>query len=950
MTHRSKMTTSIRIATTRAVRQTKEAVMRKLLPVLILALTLTATAGAQTSVTPAGTGTASDPYQITELGHLVWVSDQTNMGDNWSSGTHFKLMNDIDASSTATWNDGAGFTPMGTDDARFNGVFDGNGKKIIGLTIKRTSSSTDYVGLFGRIDSGSTIKDLGLEGGSVNDTSSSVHVGGLVGYSGGTITNCYATGSVSGTKTGTGSVSVGGLVGYSGGTIRNCYASGNVSGTGSSSVSVGGLVGWQAGGTIRNCYASGNVSGTGSSSVSVGGLVGWQAGGTIRNCYASGNVSGINTGTISYSYVYVGGLVGDSGGTITNCYATGEVSGGSFSNGLVSGGSVTNCYYDKETTGHSGTGMGTPKTTAEMKQQSTYENWDFTDTWKIVEGASYPYLRAFGEEVTLTVSVIGNGTVTPPDGVHYYAYGTTVTLNATPVDGWVLSEWHGVNIADAYAANTTVVMDCNKSVTVHFRKKYEISTLTELQAVKDDLAGHYILMNDIDAAETASWNSGAGFVPIGTATAPFTGLFDGNGKKIKGLTIKYSSSSPVYVGMFGYIGSGSTIRDLGLEGGNVSCTNTYSGSGISISVYVGGLVGYSGGTITNCYASGEVSCTKISMNSSSFVYVGGLVGWQAGGTITNCYTSGEVIGTSSFSVHVGGLVGGHEGGSITNCYASGSVIGTGSSNVDVGGLVGYSGGTITNCYASGEVSGSSSSYVYVGGLVGRQNSGSITNCYATGAVSGGNFVGGLVGYHTTGTITNCYASGEVSGTTVGGLIGFSYYITITNCYATGRVTQISPGQYHGGLVGNNQGGTVSNSYYDSQTTGQSDTGKGMPKTTAEMKQQATFVGWNFDTVWMINEGLSYPYLFDTSKPQTKTVTEVPCTLTFKLSSTRNLTMLVDGVAAGATVTVQCFKADQFSAPNPPFKHAENLYKEKLVITGTGLEGLNATLTWNLDSG
>ncbi len=485
---------------------------------------------------------------------------------------------------------------------------------------------------------------------------------------------------------------------------------------------------------------------------------------------------------------------------------------------------------------------------------------------------------------------------------------------------------------------------------------YQITELGNLVWISDTVTSssgkYYKMINDINALETSTWNSGAGFVPIGTNDAPFTGLFDGNGKKITGLTINRSSSNTDdFVGLFGYIGSSSTIKDLGLEDGSVSGTGTNTSS--SSYVYVGGLVGYQyGGSITNCYASGNVSGTGTNTSSSSYVYVyvGGLVGYQNGGTITNCYATGEVIGTSSFSVHVGGLVGGHEGGSITNCYASGSVIGTGSSNVDVGGLVGYSGGTITNCYASGEVSGSSSSYVYVGGLVGRQNSGSITNCYATGAVSGGNFVGGLVGYHTTGTITNCYASGEVSGTTVGGLIGFSYYITITNCYATGRVTQISPGQYHGGLVGNNQGGTVNNSYYDSQTTGQSDTGKGMPKTTAEMKQQATFVGWNFDTVWMINEGLSYPYLFDTSKPQTKTVTEVPCTLTFKLSQTRNLTMDITGVAAGATITVQCLGADKFSAPNPPFKHAENLYKEKLVITGTGLEGLNATLTWTLDSG
>jgi len=768
-------------------------------------------AGAQTAAPPAGSGTENDPYQITELGNLVWMSDTVTS----SSGKYYKMINNIDASATSAWNDGAGFVPIGTITAPFMGLFDGNRKKITGLTINRSSSSTDYVGLFGYTGTDCAIKDLGLEGGSVSGTSSSssVYVGGLVGYTRGTITNCYASGAVSGTSTASFSdVYVGGLVGYqySSGTIENCYASGSVSGTSSSSsVYVGGLVGYQDYGAITNCYASGEVSGTGSFDydVFVGGLVGLFSGGTIANCYAIGSVSGARG---------VGGLVGHASGTITNCHATGSVSGSGDVGGLAGYqdyGEITNCYYDSQTTGCSDTGKGTPKTTAEMKQRTTFKGWDFTDTWIIDEGASYPYLRAFRDEAILTVSVIGNGTVTPSVGVHSYAYGEVVSLSATADAGFGFIEWIGDNITDVNDANTTVVMDYNTSVTARFDKA--IYTLTDLQAVKDDLDGHYILMNDIDASETASWNSDAGFVPIGTSTAPFTGLFDGNGKTITNLYINRSSSSTDYFGLFGYTGSGSTIKDLGLEGGSVSgtCEGSYS------DVYVGGLVGYSGGTIANCYASGEVSGTC----TGYYVYVGGLVGYSSG-VITNCYASGSVSGTCTGSysdVYVGGLVGLSSGGTIANCYASGEVSGTGTGYyVYVGGLVGYSSGVITNCYASGSVSGTctgnNSSSVYVGGLVGYQSSGgTITNCYAIGSVSGSGGVGGLVGY-ASGTITNCY--------------------------------------------------------YDSQTTGCSDTGKGTPKTTAEMKQQSTYTDWDFVNTWAIEEGVDYPYLRSLPKPVTYTVT------------------------------------------------------------------------------
>ncbi len=230
-------------------------------------------------------------------------------------------------------------------------------------------------------------------------------VGGLVGYNdGGTISNSYATGSVSG------SISVGGLVGSAGGTISNCYATGNVSGddgvgglvgnggaisnsyaTGNVSISgyvVGGSVGGLAGGlvdnggTISNSYATGNVTGMGNSMV--GGLVGYNHRGTVSNSYAMGNVTGMGSGP-------VGGLVGYNGGTVSNSYATGNITGNGGGLVEINYGTVSGSYYDKETTGRTiGNGIG--KTTAEMKTKSTYEGWDFENTWAMLNN-SYPVLK-----------------------------------------------------------------------------------------------------------------------------------------------------------------------------------------------------------------------------------------------------------------------------------------------------------------------------------------------------------------------------------------------------------------------------------------------------------------------------------------------------------------------------------------------------------------------------
>ena len=188
---------------------------------------------------------------------------------------------------------------------------------------------------------------------------------------------------------------------------------------------------------------------------------------------------------------------------------------------------------------------------------------------------------------------------------------------------------------------------------------------------------------------------------------------------------------------------------------------------------------------------------------------------------------------------IGSLVGRLTEGVITNCYAKGGNV---SGGMNVGGLVGGNIGTISDCYSTASVSGE----VRVGGLVGANWKGAITNCYSTGGVSGvdltGSFVqkvGGLVGENwgeelEVGTIINCYATGSVSGTAL----------------------EI------GGLVGSNRSnsGGVSVSFWDIQTSGQAISDGGMGKTTAQMKDRNTYIGWGCEPVWTIDAGVDYPHL------------------------------------------------------------------------------------------
>jgi filamentous hemagglutinin family protein len=211
-------------------------------------------------------GTVKNYTVITDLGTEGSGTSADLQGMNGNPAGNYVLGGNIDASATSGWNGGAGFMPVGSDPINnpFTGAFDGLGHTINNLTINR--SSTDYVGLFGTTVTGSSVRNVGLVGGSISGKD---NVGGLVGRNSGTVGNSYAGASINGANT------VGGLVGNNIGTVGNSYAGGSVNGTSTD----GGLVGDNSG-TVGNSYASSSVSGT----QVVGGLVGSNSG-TVSNSF-----------------------------------------------------------------------------------------------------------------------------------------------------------------------------------------------------------------------------------------------------------------------------------------------------------------------------------------------------------------------------------------------------------------------------------------------------------------------------------------------------------------------------------------------------------------------------------------------------------------------------------------------------------------------------------------
>ncbi|WP_051958951.1 YDG domain-containing protein [Janthinobacterium sp. RA13] len=376
-----------------------------------------------------GDGGASSPYLIADIHGLQGIG-------SLGFGNSYRLAGNIDASGTANWNDGQGFVPIAGSGGGFSGVFDGGGFTLSNLKIDRSGRSGSAAGLFGTVQGG-TLRNLTLSGGSVTGTanvgalagevvsgiidgvnssttvSGQRNVGGLVGSNGGAITLSSSSGAVTGVNA-DGGGAIGGLAGWnaSSASITTSYATGVVTGA---REMIGGLVGNNQG-ALSQSYATGNVTGA----RSIGGLVGLN-GGSIDDAYASGAVGRAGVADPILAWENMGGLVGESTGSVSHVFSSGAVTGngyaavGAVAGRVASGSPFSYGFFNYETSLVQMDGGGSSgRSTAQMQQQGSFNDYNFGSTWRIYEGYTTPMLKAFLKP--LQVNLSGNAAGKVYDG------------------------------------------------------------------------------------------------------------------------------------------------------------------------------------------------------------------------------------------------------------------------------------------------------------------------------------------------------------------------------------------------------------------------------------------------------------------------------------------------------------------------------------------------------
>lgn len=422
----------------------------------------------ETPIQPVGLGTAANPYKITNLANLYWVSLYVDS----SAGKYYTLTTNIDAAETMFWPNG--FQPIGNKIKGFSGYFIGSNYTISNLYIDRAADS--YTGLFAHVKdgvvTGVNLTDCRIQGGN--------YTGGLIGYNnGGTVTSNYVQGVIQG-----GDVlhqgSTGGLIGHNNkGSVQINRTDVTVSGYDS----VGGVVGLNTSpDTVAAVYSKGSVSGN------------EKVGGVIGECNASGSVSLAYSHSSVLGKNYVGGVIGyNRSQVVYQTYATGTI----ISNGKKTGGlmgyssydlSGYYSFWDVESTGLKtsyGGAMAIGLPTEYMKKASTYTayGWDLVNYWKIDENElvitndGYPYLRVFdtvpptitkdlenitvmaGSDLDLTIDATGSETMTyewSKDGA-ILATTTVPTYSLTNVT-LENAGYYSVTVRNSYGAASSRVI------------------------------------------------------------------------------------------------------------------------------------------------------------------------------------------------------------------------------------------------------------------------------------------------------------------------------------------------------------------------------------------------------------------------------------------------------------------------------------------------------------
>ena len=624
-------------------------------------------------------GGADTPFQIASAAQLAELAQYVNAGDATFVSAHYVLTDDVNLSAYGNW------TPIGTINQPFAGVFDGQNHVVTGLKIDR--SQGECQGLFGCVNSQDANRKAQVKNVIVKDAQirAKKRSGAVVGFYGDwdsqmePLENCAMVGgSIEGCVDRAGydqAADIGGVVGISYADVRFCYSTGTVI-VPQSAYDIGGVAGW-VDGNVQSCYAAGSMDIFPYSRYQlfdIGGLVG-GVDNDVSDCYSTVDVVGLGDNTFNF-----GGVAGTVGGSVTRCFATGNVQAWSTVGGVASvvgtsGGSLTDCVaLNGAVSGTKSTSQGISRVGNVFKSEGGSESGNYAskgipkagkgrDSLLAADGADLTYDDPNGLSRQFETIFGGNSAWT------YAENGLPTLKNVGGTQSSELPSW-------MLGSETTIY----------------ITTAQQLKRLADEVnAGDsksdktYLLANDIDLSGYPNWT------PIGTfnpnspqANCPFSGVFDGQGYSITGLKMSGNEDAR---GLFGYTYSGAirnvVIRNPEIEGKD----------------QVGALVGY------QAYSNqGIKNCAVIGGKIQGRSHVGGLVGYMEESPIQNCYSTCEVVATDFYA---GGIVGDHRVvASIRNCYATGNISGTYS-----GGIVGVA-QDVERCVALGQtVTGKSSNRV-----------------------------------------------------------------------------------------------------------------------------------------------------------------------------------------------------------------------------------------------
>ena len=529
-----------------------------------------------------------------------------------------------------------------------------------------------------------------------------------------------------------------------------------------------------------------------------------------------------------------------------------------------------------------------------LRYAATYQGigWDFNNDWAIQETESYPYNPAQTAPPVIQSSLVSgcttvSGKATTGNTVYVVigedTYQTTAENNAWSVT--VPAMQSGASLY-AYAKAIDKDYSYRTPATVGFagsgteKDPYRIYTATDLANINS--ASYYKLMNDIDLTSYINANSSTdGWIPLGRCAATPV-YFDGDGHTISGL---WTNTTADYTGLFATLNN-ATVKNLTIKvntakqvkgGANTGilagktneCTFTeiaVEGTVSSTGNYVGGIVGYMAGSTTK-----EAQRLSASANVTGAQYVGGIAGYTSHTKLLHCSATGTIIGASA----VGGIC----GQSATNLdydKFDGEVI---ASTKWAGGIAGYA-AFIQYCKSSGSVTCNGTTEESIaGGIagIGGTVTSYIKNCYSTADVTAYQYAAGIMGYSEM-AVSNCYSSGNIYASNVAaGIVGYNdgTYATTNSCVALNPTLSVSLTTGYGmrvlgGYKNNAPEPTNDNFAHKTMAVSVNDipqkiyddilNGISYEENNLKVASFYTNLGWDFSSIWGIDESTDYPYL------------------------------------------------------------------------------------------